>query len=73
MICRMMVLFSIIQASGAHECEGMEFLVRAAEKGKKPAMLEVAKALDTGVGLGQAPDNDPNFAAKQRSESLSLS
>ena len=45
----------------------MDYLVRAAEKGYKAAMLEVAKALDTGVGLGKAPDDNPTFTAPQRS------
>jgi len=45
----------------------MHYLVGAAEKGYKPAMLEVAKALDTGDGLGKAPDDDPTFTAPQRS------
>ena len=44
----------------------MEYLVRAAEKGLKPAMLEVAKALDTGVGLGKAPENDADFCGTLR-------
>ena len=54
------------QASPEHECEGMEYLVQAAEGGMKEAMLEVARALDTGTGLGKAPENDPNFTATQR-------
>ncbi len=35
----------------------MEYLVKAAEKGLRAAMLEVARALDTGLGLGAAADN----------------
>ncbi len=44
----------------------MEYLVQAAEGGIKEAMLEVAKALDTGTGLGKAPDDVPSFTATQR-------
>ncbi len=32
----------------------------------KLAMLEVAKAFDSGYGLGKAPEDDPSFPAKQR-------
>ena len=42
----------------------MEYLVKAAEKGLKSAMLEVAKALDTGLGLGKAPKNSNNFVQR---------
>ena len=46
----------------------MEYLVQAAERGSKPAMLEAARALDTGVGLGRAPhSNDHASPVKQRS------
>ena len=55
-----------LQESAANECIGMDYLVKAAEKGVKSAMLEVAKALDTGMGLGKAPEDDPGFTAKQR-------
>lgn len=55
-----------LQASPVNECLGMDYLVQAAERGMKLAMLEVAKAFDSGVGLGKAPDNDASFPAKQR-------
>ena len=32
----------------------------------KLAMLEAAKAYDSGVGLGKAPEGDATFPAKQR-------
>ena len=32
----------------------------------KLAMLEAAKAYDTGFGLGEAPEDDPSFTAEQR-------
>ena len=41
--------------------------MQAAEGGMRVAMLEVARAFDTGTGLGKAPANDPNFTATQRS------
>lgn len=48
-----------------HESEGMEYLVEAAERGVRAAMLEVARAYDTGVGLGTAPD-DADHSFTQR-------
>ena len=54
------------QSSPANECLGMDYLVQAAERGMKLAMLEVAKAFDSGFGLGKAPEDDPSFPAKQR-------
>ena len=58
------------QASSAHECEGMDYLVQAAEKGLRVAMLEAAKALDMGEGLGQAlregDKSEKKFTAKRR-------
>lgn len=44
----------------------MDYLVQAAQRGLKAAMLEVAKAYDSGVGLGKAPENEPDFGAEQR-------
>ena len=44
----------------------MDYLLQAAERGMKLAMLEVAKAFDSGLGLGKAPEDDPSFPAKQR-------
>ena len=40
--------------------------MQAAERGMKLAMLEVAKAYESGVGLGQAPEGDVSFPAMQR-------
>ena len=48
----------------------MDYLVQAAEKGLRVAMLEAAKALDTGEGLGQAlregDKSEKKFTAKRR-------
>ena len=55
-----------LQSSPANECLGMDYLLQAAERGMKLAMLEVAKAFDSGFGLGKAPEGDPSFPAKQR-------
>ena len=59
-------LLLLEQSSAANECLGMDFLLQAAERGMKLAMLEVAKAYDTGFGLGKAPEGDSSFPAKQR-------
>ena len=40
--------------------------MQAAERGMKLAMLEVAKAYESGVGLGQAPEGNVSFPAMQR-------
>ena len=54
------------QPSPANECLGMDYLLQAAERGMKLAMLEAAKAYDSGVGLGKVPEGDATFPAKQR-------
>ena len=60
------ILSPSLQSSPANECLGMDYLLQAAERGMKLAMLEVAKAFDSGIGLGKAPEGDPSFPAKQR-------
>ena len=50
----------------------MDYLLQAAERGMKLAMLEVAKAFDSGVGLGKAPEGDPSFPVKQRYSLISI-
>ncbi len=47
-------LILVLQASPANDCLGMEFLVCAAEGGLKVAMVEAARAYDSGQGLGIA-------------------
>lgn len=56
----------VSQATVEHESEGVEYLVEAAEKGVKAAMLEVARAYDTGLGLGTAHNDDANHSFTQR-------
>ena len=60
------------QSSPANECLGMDYLVQAAERGMKLAMLEVARAFESGVGLGTAPEGDTTFPAKQRCTGCTL-
>ena len=59
-------VLSPFQASPENECMGMEYLVQAAEGGHREAMIEVAKAYDTGERLGRAPEGNTDFPAKQR-------
>ena len=59
-------LLLLEQSSTANECLGMDYLLQAAERGMKLAMLEVAKAYDTGLGLGKVPEGDSSFPVKQR-------
>lgn len=42
----------VLQETPENEAIGMQYLVDAAERGLRPAMFEVAKALDTGMNSG---------------------
>ena len=57
---------SFSQASPQNECLGMEYMLQAAEAGVRPAMLEVAKAFESGCGLGEPPVDNSTFPGKKR-------
>lgn len=45
------------QPSPTHSYIGMGYLELAAKAGVREAMLQVASAYDTGIGLGNSPDS----------------
>ena len=50
----------------SNQCRGFDYLYRAAELGDREAMVRVAEALETGIGLGERPEEDAGFTAPQR-------
>ena len=52
----------VVQKSGENMNKGVDYMLMAAEAGDRSAMLYMAKAYETGVGLGENRWNKPLFS-----------